>query len=293
MRKVQLLTIGTRVAPSCVLDDTSFGATYALKRAHINKAVSLKAIAANSGQEGTVELCADGAMIFGVLANVQPKDEVGAIVKSGYLRVPMTGLATKRFAKAWAADTVTTVGTVINPTAAADFSFIATARSGDFKTHATTEPTWPTALGDTVVDDVVTWTCIERIPTYTSWVADTVTALNAIVMPSTPDGYAYQAVAIGSGDHKTHATTEPTWPTTYGATIVDDQVTWQNIGVTGFLPTVGNTPSGVVIGGGSGAVKCCTLPAITVTELLNKPRKVVSVDHATMTCVIEMPADVL
>lgn len=62
---------------------------------------------------------------------------------------------------AWVADTATTLGDVVVPTAGLEngFRYEATAVAGDTKTHATTEPTWPTAEGATVVDDQVTWTC--------------------------------------------------------------------------------------------------------------------------------------
>jgi hypothetical protein len=40
--------------------------------------------------------------------------------------------------------------------------------------------------------------------------------------------HAYQATAV-AGDTKTHATTEPTWPTN-GTTVTDDQVTWTDLG---------------------------------------------------------------
>ena len=61
----------------------------------------------------------------------------------------------------------------------------------------------------------------------TAWVADTVTALGDFVVPTAgvENGFRYEATAV-AGDFKTHATTEPVWPTTEGATIVDDQVTW-------------------------------------------------------------------
>lgn len=58
----------------------------------------------------------------------------------------------------WVADTVTTVGTYIKPTTPNTFYYKCTARDTDYKTHATTQPTWPTTIGATVVDDAVTWT---------------------------------------------------------------------------------------------------------------------------------------
>lgn len=58
------------------------------------------------------------------------------------------------------------------------------------------------------------------------WVADTVQNVGDYVKPTTENGYIYEAVAV-AGDQKTHATTEPVWPTTLGDEIVDDQVTWR------------------------------------------------------------------
>lgn len=62
----------------------------------------------------------------------------------------------------WAADTVMVENQFVKPAAAAnghiDLLYEATGIAGDGKTHATTEPTWPTTVGATVVDDAVTWT---------------------------------------------------------------------------------------------------------------------------------------
>ncbi|MDD4888343.1 MAG: hypothetical protein PHU85_00300 [Phycisphaerae bacterium] len=64
----------------------------------------------------------------------------------------------------WAADTVTAVGAFVVPTNPANallYKYECTARSGDFKTGLV-EPTWPTTVGQTVVDDAVTWKCHTR-----------------------------------------------------------------------------------------------------------------------------------
>lgn len=58
-----------------------------------------------------------------------------------------------------------------------------------------------------------------------AWVADTAMAVGAIRVPTTLNGYRYRVTAIAT-DAKTHAATEPLWPTVVGTTIVDDQVTW-------------------------------------------------------------------
>jgi hypothetical protein len=65
-----------------------------------------------------------------------------------------------------------------------------------------------------------------RTPTAVAdWAVDTVTAVGDRVVATTFNGWIYEATAI-AGDFKTHAATEPTWPTTLGGTVVDDQVTW-------------------------------------------------------------------
>ena len=55
-----------------------------------------------------------------------------------------------------------------------------------------------------------------------SWEAATVIAKGTIVFPTTYNGYHYECVKAGT----THGTTEPTWPTTPLATIVDNSVVW-------------------------------------------------------------------
>ena len=59
----------------------------------------------------------------------------------------------------WVLNTATTVGTIIEPTTPNGFVYIAVAVAGDTQTGATEPAAWPTNLGDTVVDDMVTWRC--------------------------------------------------------------------------------------------------------------------------------------
>jgi len=63
------------------------------------------------------------------------------------------------------------------------------------------------------------------VPVHDDWVADTVYAVGDYCIATAFNGCRYQVTAI-AGDFKSHATTEPTWPTTEGSTVVDDQVTW-------------------------------------------------------------------
>ena len=75
-------------------------------------------------------------------------------------------LAQQTIRDIWVADTVYAVGDYVRPTTLAKFTgyeYKCTAIAGDYKSHETTEPTWPTTIGSTVVDDQVTWTCEETL----------------------------------------------------------------------------------------------------------------------------------
>lgn len=56
-----------------------------------------------------------------------------------------------------------------------------------------------------------------------TWAADSTYAVNDTVVPTTLNGYEYQATSITTG---ISASTEPTWPTVEGNTVVDGGVTW-------------------------------------------------------------------
>ena len=61
----------------------------------------------------------------------------------------------------WTVNTVKSLNNIVLPTMANQngLAYKCSARSGDFKTHESVEPTWPVALDSTVVDDAITWTC--------------------------------------------------------------------------------------------------------------------------------------
>lgn len=62
-------------------------------------------------------------------------------------------------------------------------------------------------------------------PTQTidEWVAATAYSVGDIVEPTTPNTYRYECTVAGTS----HASTEPTWPTTpLGSTVTDGTVTW-------------------------------------------------------------------
>jgi hypothetical protein len=68
----------------------------------------------------------------------------------------------------WTANTLTEIGAFIQAVSWDGYIYECTARSGDFKTHATTQPVWSgITTGQTIVDDMVTWTKRLYTPNYT------------------------------------------------------------------------------------------------------------------------------
>lgn len=96
---------------------------------------------------------------------------------------------------AWVASTNYAVGNHVEPTQQGGngFFYEATADAGS---SGTTEPTWPTTAGNTVVDGGITWTC--------------------------------RATRLS------HATTEPTWNYSSGAANTDNQVRWVSVSCYAF-----------------------------------------------------------
>lgn len=55
------------------------------------------------------------------------------------------------------------------------------------------------------------------------WVKATTYVLDQVVTPVTKTGRSYKCIVAGTS----HASTEPTWPTTINITVADNTVTWQ------------------------------------------------------------------
>lgn len=85
----------------------------------------------------------------------------------------------------WIASTVAAVGNVVRPITTNTRLFVCVAITGDDQTNSS-EPTWPTVQGATVVDNHVTWSCLGESITILSsasptWAAATFTATNYVI----------------------------------------------------------------------------------------------------------------
>ncbi len=119
----------------------------------------------------------------------------------------------------WTAARTYARGDFVVPTVNNGFCYQVTSAAG--ASAPVTEPTWPTTVGGTVVDNGVTWTCRLR----SIWVANIARAVGDMIRPTTPNGYIYRCTVAGTS----HAATEPTWATISAVhgTITDGTVTWQ------------------------------------------------------------------
>lgn len=102
--------------------------------------------------------------------------------------VAVTYTAANSWATQWAAATAFAAGDIVRPTTGNGYVYRA---QGAGTSHATTEPTWPTTLGDEVTDNGVTWTLVGAgvimiDANDASWASSTLTARRAVVYDSTP-----------------------------------------------------------------------------------------------------------
>jgi len=127
----------------------------------------------------------------------------------------------------WAADTVTAIGARVIPTTENGFFYQCIARTGDYKTHGTTEPTWPTVPGDQVVDDAVTWINKGYYGySMATWSTPRTPSVGTQIVPTVSNGYYYECTVSGAVGG-----TEPSWPQTISSTVVDGAATWECVGL--------------------------------------------------------------
>ena len=181
----------------------------------------------------------------------------------------------------WSSSTEYEEDDLVVPTTPNGFVFKADTITGD-GLSGSSEPSWPTTIGNTVVDNEVTWKNIG--PIIEPWQSGTVTAVDEMVSPvsasghyfkaienieddwqastlynlgdlvvptndpTNPNQYVFEATSIsGSG---LSDTMEPTsWPTTLGATVVDNGITWTNRGtvVPRWQPTQTYTAGDIIV----------------------------------------------
>lgn len=113
---------------------------------------------------------------------------------------------------AWDDNQVLSLGALRRPTTANGFVYEVTTAG----TTGATEPAWPTVPGNTVVNGTVTFTCRGQGP----WAAGVVLAAGAIRKPTAANNYWYEVTIAGATGN-----TEPTWPTTVGATVAEKDAT--------------------------------------------------------------------
>jgi hypothetical protein len=128
--------------------DTVTPTDYTVAVTRAGKDFYIYACIPTSGNVPVIKLSANSTYPSGYTANNSRK--IGGFHCLPYVTAPT-----------WLADTVTVLNYVVQPVTpgATKLLYRCTARADDYKTHATTEPTWPTTVGETVVDDQVTWTC--------------------------------------------------------------------------------------------------------------------------------------
>lgn len=89
-----------------------------------------------------------------------------------------------------------------------------------------TEPKWPTVIGQTVQDNEVTWMCVDTIffEGYEAeyWHQNKTVEVGDFCQPVSPSGYFYRCVIGG-----TTAAREPDWPTVICAEVEDGTCVWQ------------------------------------------------------------------
>ena len=110
-----------------------------------------------------------------------------------------------------------------------------------------------TALNLRGYQGVISYGCYTGV-TRTAWVVNTAYSVDDVVIPTTATGIQYICTIAGTS----HASTEPTWPTSLGVTVADSTVTWAYDGNTGdeYSPTAPLTVIGQQLYSAQGLLIC-------------------------------------
>ena len=147
----------------------------------------------------------------------------------------------------WTASSIQNLYDIRIPTSTTPtYYYYVSAITGDAKTGGV-EPTWPAVVGNTVVDNNVTWTC-RALYSYPNslavkWQGTQARTLGNRCTPTTENSLWYECTVAGTTNG-----VEPTWPTTIGTTVVDGTVTWECKGEYGGFPSHHN-PSAAFLDG--------------------------------------------
>lgn len=133
----------------------------------------------------------------------------------------ITVTAANAWATTWAATTAYAVGFIVRPTVANGFVYAVSVAG----TSSGAQPTWPTTVGQTVVDGGVTWTCMGRAvvafmisPTSVAWtITGTLATRWGVVYDRTPATDAARPLMFLVDLDATQSVTNATFTITLGS----------------------------------------------------------------------------
>lgn len=158
------------------------------------------------------------------------ENNLGAVINFGTIEHDIEGLDFVKVARiklntsAYVQETPVYSGMIFRPTNDSTYACIVKkvlALTGN------SEPSWPTTIGATVIDNKVKWQCEQK--SYTAqqrWSANTSKFLGNVVWP-TNNAVTYQYRCVGY-NYLTGAE-EPVWPTVKGAVVIDNEIVWKAV----------------------------------------------------------------
>ena len=153
----------------------------------------------------------------GISADTEPiwPTSVGSTIKDGQIVWECKGTFTSQ--TTWEADTIYNINDAVAPTVSNGYYYM--------PLKFEIEPEWPLEVDYEVVDNEVTWKCIDDIflKGYESstWEVNTNVSEGDFIIPIVPKNYFYQALNEGLTGSE-----EPVWPTVLGETVIDNEVVW-------------------------------------------------------------------